>query len=90
VPGFSEEDIVELLANEERKSREMYSTKCLHCRSVLGWYEYKYKPKRRLFSYDEETRIGYHDDCQVKYEILYKEWINMWAAVGWHAKVDLL
>jgi len=89
-PGFSEKDIKEIYAKQRREDDERCSALCIHCRSslVASWN------RRKIFgvprhSYDFETKIGYHDDCRESYEEWFKGWVNMWAAIGWHAKVDL-
>lgn len=83
------EEFKKFFQDEEDRVRVIYSTQCIHCNYILGSYQNRYRNKRP-FSFDEEKQTGYHDDCQKKYETWYKSWIEMWAQVGWHARMDLI
>ena len=89
--NLTAQSITEILAEEDRRTQERYDCICIHCGKQLVNYHMRarilHHPKH---SYDEENKTGFHISCQTQYESWFKDWLNMWAQIGWHAKFDIM
>lgn len=70
----------------DNKLNKFKKTKCNYCNYNL---ENKYTHNINFVTYDTINDKTYHNHCKKNYDKWQKNFIEMWACIGWHAKIDI-